>query len=152
MTPDTRPIDGPPRRRLNVLRLSWLDVKLWGRLPVKFPFISAVGILALAMAIATGAIWSEIVSRRLYPTLPFPDGRSVVRLEVWNASRLLATPPSPRDFLTWQGRLTSVVALGAYRTFERNLVATDGLREAGRVAEISASAFATPYAVRDLHR
>lgn len=134
------------------MRFSWLDVKLGARLIAKFPFISTVGALALAIAIGIGAIWTEMVGERLNPTLPFAGGRRVVRIEGWDAARLTATRPSPQDFLSWRSRLTSVVDLGGCRTYERNLVVADGQRKPVRVAEITASAFSLARVAAEIGR
>ncbi|MFB3854647.1 MAG: ABC transporter permease [Vicinamibacterales bacterium] len=137
---------------VDALRFSWLDVKLGARMLAKYPFVSAVSGLALAIAIAIGTAWFEIAGMRFYPTLPFDDGGRIVRIEAWDAARLAAERPSVRDFLAWRGSLTTIVELGAYRVFERNLVAADGIAEPVRMAEMSVSALALTRVAPELGR
>ena len=51
-----------------------LDLKLRGRMLVKYPGLTAVGGLAMAFAIWVGAVAFEIVALFVSPSLPLPAG------------------------------------------------------------------------------
>jgi hypothetical protein len=57
------------------------DLKLGGRMLVKYPGLTIVGGFAMAVAIAVGATAFEAISDILDGTLPFPGGDRVVELE-----------------------------------------------------------------------
>src|SRR5687767_8362276 len=70
--------------------LAWLagmslDVKLGGRMLVKYPILTIAGGLALAIAIGIGAGWYDLFGKLLWPTIPLPDGDRIVIIETHNA-------------------------------------------------------------------
>lgn len=121
---------------------SWLDWKLGGRILVKYPGLSVIGGLALAVAIGLGAAWFEVTQQFAKPRLPFAEGDRIVRIELFDAAASRVEPRALYDFQLWREQLTSINQLGAYRSFERNLITADGNAQPTTVAEISASAFA----------
>jgi putative ABC transport system permease protein len=123
------------------LRTSWLDWKLGGRMLVKYPGLSVIGGLTLAAAIGLGAGWFEVTRQLTNPRLPLPDGDRIVRIDIWDAAASRVDPRSLYDFQLWREQLRSISQLGAYRSFERNLILPDGSVYPAPVAEISASAF-----------
>lgn len=128
-------------RAFDGLRVSWLDLKLGGRMLVKYPGLTLVGGLAFAFAIWVAAGAFEFAGQVLFPRLPLPDGTRVVALESWDAAAGRAEPRVLHDFAAWRAELRSVEGLGAYRLAQRNLVTADGVSLPVEVAEISASAF-----------
>jgi putative ABC transport system permease protein len=118
-----------------------LDLKLGGRMLVKYPGLTIVGSLAMAFAIWTGTIFVEILGQFLYPTLPLPDGDRLVQVENWDAERNSSDPRALHDFLEWKSELTSVTGLTAWRGSTRNLIPTGGQGRPVEVAEVTASAF-----------
>jgi predicted permease len=134
-------------RRIDALRVSWLDFKLGGRMLVKYPGLTLVGGFAFAFAIWVGAVAFEFLTQVMNPTLPLDDGDRIVVLR--NMDALRPSDPTPsraerravRDFVTWRQELRSVEDIGAYRTLEQNLITGEGRGEPVEVAEISASAF-----------
>jgi len=65
------------------LTFSWLDTKLGLRMLLRYPGLTLVGGLGLAVVIAGGsavAIFDDIV----YASLPFEEGDRVVVLENWD--------------------------------------------------------------------
>lgn len=126
--------------------LAWidrvsLDVRLGTRMLVKHPGLTLVATFAIAVAIAIGAMFFEVISAVLYSTIPVDGGDRIVALEL--ASE---TPGSPerrlfQDYLSWREELSSIADLAAYRSVERNLTLGGGAPQAIRVTEITASAF-----------
>ncbi|MET0397272.1 MAG: ABC transporter permease [Longimicrobiaceae bacterium] len=118
-----------------------LDLRLGGRMLVKYPGLTLVGGLAMAFAIWAGAIAFVMVGQFLYPTLPLPGGERVVQIHSWDASASEEEQRTLADFLVWRGALRSVTELGAFRDVSLNLIVG---RDAGppvNAAEVTASAF-----------
>ena len=120
---------------------SWVDFKLGGRMLVKYPGLTLIGGLTLAVAIGVGAVWFEVTRQILNPRLPLPDGDRIVSITNWDAAESEVEARSFYDFQLWREQLTSIRELGAYRAFERNLITPDGIAQPAEVAEISAAAF-----------
>jgi predicted permease len=132
--------------------LAWLggltlDLKLGGRMLVKYPGLTIVGGLAMAFAISVGAVVFEMVMLFVSPTLPLPEGDRIVHLRNWDVQ---ANDPEPRalhDFVVWRQAMRSVTDFGAWQDVSRNLTARDGEARPVPVAAITASGFrvaATP--------
>jgi hypothetical protein len=119
---------------------SWIDFRLAGRMLVRYPGLTIVSVLGMAvgMAIATAAF--AIVHSMLDPVVPLEEGHRVVSI----VSRDVATNNREErlmhDFATWR-QLASVENIGAVRTFGRNLIAAGRQPETVSVAEISAAGF-----------
>jgi putative ABC transport system permease protein len=121
--------------------VSWLDWKLGARMLLKYPALTIIGGLSLAVAIAIGSVGIEVANELLYKRLPFPEGSRVVRLETQDTAASRVESRLLHDFAIWRRSLKTVTELGAARVSERNVVAGDGHVESLRVAEITASAF-----------
>jgi len=128
-------------RPFDELRVSWLDVKLGGRMLVKYPGLTVVGGLAMAFAIAVGATGFELITQVADPTLPLPGGERIVVLRAWDAAAGDHERRLAHEFTTWRGALRTIEELGAHRTVRRNLIVPGGEIAPVPVAEISASAF-----------
>jgi predicted permease len=130
----------------DVRGLRWLDAvsidaRLGMRMLVKHRGLTLVGGFAMAVAIAIGATFFELLTEMLDSTLPIEQGERVVALR-WTA----ATPGSAQerilhDFVEWREQLTSVEQLSAFRETLHNLTSGAPPHQPVRVAEISASAF-----------
>jgi len=121
---------------------SALDFKLGIRMLRRYPGLSFIGGLALAVAIAIGVLAFQFAHDQLTPTLPLDEGDRIVRLE--NFDRL-AGATEPRvlfDYQQWRGALKGVHELGASRTVERNLVLPNGPPQLVAVAEMTPNGFA----------
>jgi putative ABC transport system permease protein len=126
--------------------LAWLggltlDLKLGGRMLVKYPGLTMVGGVAMAFAIWVGAVVFEMVMLFVSPTLPLPDGDRIVHLRNWD---MQANDPEPRalhDFVVWRQAMRSVTDLGAWEDVTRNLTGRDGEARPAQVAAITASGF-----------
>ena len=129
-------------RRVDDLRMSWLDFKLGFRMLVRYPGLTIVGGLAMAFAIWIGAGAFELAMQIIRPSLPLPGGSGIVAIENWDVAANRPESHLASDFATWRETLTSVTDLGAYRALERNLImGSTGRGEPVEVAEITASAF-----------
>src|SRR5687767_8562419 len=110
------------RRRGGLMRmgLSWLDFKLGFRMLSRYPMLTVVGSLAMALAIGVGAGTFEVITRVTDPSLPFPDGDRIVGLNYWDRAESEARPPSSFDVLTWREGLRTIADVGAFRLVQRN--------------------------------
>ena len=123
------------------MRFSWLDLKLGGRMLVKYPVLTVVGGFSMAFAIWVGAGTFEAIRQLVFPVIPLPDADRIVMLQNWDASANGPELRATHDFVAWRGSVQSVQDLGAYRTVTRNLMITEGLAEPVYTAEVSAAAF-----------
>src|SRR5687768_11827087 len=127
-------------------RLAWLgglslDMKLGGRMLVKYPGLTLIGGLAMAFSIWVGALVFEMVRVTLHPTLPLPGGDRIVKIENWDRRESQKESRVLHDFAIWRGTLRSVTDLGAYSDVSRNLVVSGGEARSVKIAEITSSAF-----------
>jgi putative ABC transport system permease protein len=131
------------RRRGGMMRmgLSWLDFKLGFRMLARYPMLTVVGSLAMAVAIAVGAGTFEIIMRLTNPSLPLPNGDRIVGLNYWHRTEPGVRAPSSYDALTWREGLRNVEDIGAFRLVQRNLIVDGQVGEPVDAAEISAAAF-----------
>jgi hypothetical protein len=74
--------EGRDARGLPWLSGAWLDVKLGGRLLAKYPGLTLVSTVALAIGIAIVAGFHAGTNFFVNPSLPVPDGDRVVA--IWN--------------------------------------------------------------------
>src|SRR5688500_6576571 len=118
-----------------------LDLKLGGRMLVKYPGLTVVGGLAMAFAICVGTVIFQVLSLFLLPTLPLPAGDRIVHIRNWDVARNQVEERALHDFTVWRGTLQSVTELGAWRDVTRNLIVAGGDARPVTVAEITASAF-----------
>ena len=124
--------------------ISWIDLKLGIRMLVKYPGLSLVAVIGMALAIAIGAGYFAAFSAMLDSKLPIEKGERAVIVRNRTVSGPDAGdtfPPSPHDFTQWRGQLKSIEAVGAFRDDNRNLIAEDGRAQEVRVAAITASGF-----------
>ena len=128
-------------RRFEALRFSWLDFKVGLRMLARYPGLTVVGTIALAVAIALGTIYFEALNKFHNPRLPIPDGDRVVTIRNWDAGAVSVEGRSLHDFAIWRGQARTLQDMGAAVVFMRNLVTDDGRVEPVRGAEITASGF-----------
>jgi putative ABC transport system permease protein len=129
-------------RRLGQIRFTWLDFKVGFRMLARYPGLTIVGTVAIAVAIALGSLYFEAVNKWNNPKLPIRDADRVVTIRNWDAGEVAVEPRSLFDASVWRGQAKTITDLGAAIVFERNLQTDDQRIEAVRGAEISASAFA----------
>jgi predicted permease len=123
------------------LRFSRLDFKVGVRMLARYPGLTLVGTLAIAVAIALGTLYFEALNKWQNPRLPGRDADRVVSIRNWDASAMMPEARSLHDFAIWRQQVKTVDHLGAATVFVRNLATDDGRVEPVRGAEITASAF-----------
>lgn len=124
------------------IRFSWLDFKVGLRMLARYPGLTAVGTIAIAVAIAIGSLYFEAVTKWQHPSLPIADAERVVSIRNWDASRVAPEARSLHDFAMWRQQARTIEHMGAAITFVRNLQTGDQRIEPVRGVEITASAFA----------
>jgi putative ABC transport system permease protein len=126
--------------------LAWisglnLDLRLGGRMLVKYPGLTVVGVLAMAFGIWFGAVTFEMVGILQTPNLPLPDAERIVEIDNWDLKANEAEERALHDFQRWRASVRSVTDLGAYRDARPNVVGADSVGLPTVAAEITASAF-----------
>jgi putative ABC transport system permease protein len=126
--------------------LPWLegfaaDLKLGGRMLLKYPGLTIVGGLGMAFAIWIGLISVQVMTLIINPTLPLPKAARLVEIRTMDQAIVDSEPRVLHDFLDWRQSLQSLAELGAWTDSSRNLIVAKGDVRPVTVAEISASAF-----------
>jgi putative ABC transport system permease protein len=127
--------------------LAWLsgaslDLKLALRMFVKYPGLTFVGVIGLAVAVTVGAVSIGIINTVVDGRLPLDEGDRVISIRnVQDGDERPGRPTHLHDLVTWREELRAVDALGAFRTVDRNLITRDGRPEPVRIAEMTASGF-----------
>jgi predicted permease len=123
------------------LRFSGLDFKVGLRMLARYPGLTLVGTVAIAVAIALGTLYFEALNKWQNPRLPVRDAGRVISIRNWDVSALATESRSLHDFAIWREQVGTVDHLGAAIAFVRNLATEDRRVEPVRGAEITASAF-----------
>ena len=103
------------------LRMSWLDLKLAGRMLSKYPGLTLVGGFSFSFAIAVAAMAFEFLTQLVYPSLPVPGGDRIVALRMWDAAASRPERRALHEFMLWRDELRSVDDIGIFSVIERNL-------------------------------
>ena len=120
---------------------SALDFTLGLRMLRRYPGITTVGTVAIAVAVALGSAYFEATDKFLRPRLDIPRGARVVSLLEWDVAKQAVESRAMHDFATWRAQLKTVESVGASNAFVRNLDTGDGRVEPVRGAELTANAF-----------
>lgn len=120
---------------------SWLDFKVGFRMLARYPGLTLVGAVAMAVAIALGTIYFEAVDKWKNPRLPIRDADRVVSIRNWDANEFQPEARSLHDFAIWREQVKTIDSLGAAVVFVRNLATEDGRVEPVPGAEVTANAF-----------
>ena len=131
-----------PRPRTRQFRFSALDFKVGVRMLARYPGLTLVGTVAIAVAIALGTIYFEAVNKWQNPKLPIRNADRVITLRNWDAAEVEVEPRSLHDFSVWREQAKTIDHMGAAVAFVRNLQTEDQRIEPVLGAEVSASAFA----------
>jgi predicted permease len=119
-----------------------MDLKLGGRMLVKYPGLTMVGGMAMAFAIWVGLVIFQVVGLFVHPTLPLPQGARLVEIQAFDLEVNDEEDKVLHDFLQWRQSLRSLTDVGAWRNSSRNLiVSAGGDSRPVHVAEMSASGF-----------
>ncbi len=128
-------------QRIAQFRFSWLDFKVGLRMLARYPGLTLVGTVAIAVAIALGTLYFEAVNKWKNPRLPIRNADRVVSVRNWNANEFQPEARSLHDFAIWRGQVKTIENLGAAIVVVRNLVTEDRRVEPVRGVEITANAF-----------
>jgi hypothetical protein len=118
-----------------------MDLKLGGRMLLKYPGLTVVGGVAMAFAIWAGVVIFQVVSLLISPTLPVSQGARLVEVRSFDVAANVQEQKVLHDFLEWQQSLRSLAEVGAWRDSSRNLVLDAGDARPVKVAEMSVSGF-----------
>jgi predicted permease len=120
--------------------ISWLDVKLGGRMLAKHPVITVASIFALAVGIPVGMAPKHMADAVKAP-LPEDPGDRIRSIRYWDLESDRDVAPGYFEYAQWRDELSSFETLGAYRMGQQNVAAGDGLVPVPG-AEVTASTFA----------
>src|SRR5215213_277423 len=115
-----------PAGRMRSLRFSWLDFKVGFRMLARYPGLTLVGTVAIAVAIALGTLYFEAINKWQHPRLPVPEADRVVSIRNWDVNRFAPEGRLLHDFMIWRAEVKTVSDLGAAIAFVRNLDTQDG--------------------------
>jgi len=80
------------------MNISTLDVRLGLRLLPRYPGITAIGTVAMAVAIALGMLYVEGLTKGLHPTLPVANGDRIITVRYWDLAKRTVEEQSLHDF------------------------------------------------------
>ena len=129
------------RRGLPGLEALLFDLKIGGRMLVKYPGLTIVGGLAMAFAIWVGIVIFQVVGLFVHPTLPLPQGARLVEIRSMDVAANVQEEKILHDFLEWRQSVRSLTEVGAWRDSSRNLIVSAGDPRPVNVAEMSVSGF-----------
>jgi predicted permease len=123
------------------MTMSALDFKLGLRMLWRFPGITVIGAVAMAVAMALGMLYFEGLHKGLYPTLPVENGDRIVTVRYWDLGKRVVEDRSLHDFTIARASVKTIEQFGVALAFNRNLTTEDHQVEAVRGAEVTANAF-----------
>lgn len=121
--------------------MGYLDFKLGARMLWKYPGLSLIGGLAMAVAIAFGTAAFTFFYTQLDSDLPLPEGHRLVALENWDVKKNNEERRQADDLAVWRREMKDVQDIGAFRNVGRNLLIPGRSVESIRIAEITAAGF-----------
>lgn len=119
----------------------WLDVKLGWRMLRRYPVLTLIGVLSIAVAVGASAGFFAVSQNLLDPTLPIPEGDRLVGIQTWNVATNQPVIFVLYDFGVWRDELESVEEVGAFSPFQPNLILEDGRSVSIPGSRITAAAF-----------
>jgi predicted permease len=123
------------------MTMSALDFTLGLRMLRRYPGITAISTVAIAVALALGMLYFEGLNKALRPTLPVADGDRIVTVRYWEVVKRTVEDRSLHDFAIARTTLKAIEHFGAALVFSRNLVTEDHRVEPVSGAEVTANAF-----------
>ena len=125
----------------NRIDSSWLDFKVGFRMLARYPGLTLVGTVAIAVGIALGTLYFEILDKWQNPRMPVPNGERMISIRLWDVNEFRPEGRMLNDFATWREQVRTVEHLGAAVPFTRNLATEDGRVEPVRGVEMTANGF-----------
>jgi putative ABC transport system permease protein len=119
-----------------------LDCKLAIRMLVKYPGLTLVAVVGMAVAVTIAAVSFSVISTLVDGKPPLPGGASIISIRnIDRRGGFDARATHLHDLSVWREALGKIVELGAYRAVDRNLITNDGRSESVHIAEMTASGF-----------
>lgn len=118
-----------------------LDLKLAGRMLMKSPGLTLVGVLGIALGVAVGVGAFVIIASGVDPELPLDEGERIVALQNWDVDANEEVLSSVHDFVTWRQQVRSVERIAAASMRTHLLVTGDAPPQDVRTAAMTAVAF-----------
>jgi putative ABC transport system permease protein len=140
------PVDRP------LLAGASIDMKLGLRMLVKYPGVSIIGTLGMALAIALGVFGFRVVDLMFGWSLSLPDGDRIVTIASVDPSTGRRDRRIIQEVHLWRHELRSIRDVGAYRTMQRDVRIPGGTRMRMPVAEMSAAGFRVAGTASELGR
>src|SRR5262245_19984953 len=123
-----------------MMTTSALDFKLGLRMLGRYPGITAIGTVAMAVAIGLGMLYFAGLNKGLHPTLPVATADRIVTVRYWDLEKRAVEDRSLHDFAISRTGLKTIEQFGAALVFNRNLTTEDHRVEPVRGAEVTANA------------
>ena len=123
------------------MSVSVLDFTLGLRMLRRYPGITAIGTVAMAVAIALAMLYVEGLTKALHPTLPVANADRIVTVRYWDIGKRTIEARSLHDFAMSRTTVKTIEQFGAALVFTRNLATEDHQVEPVRGAEVTANAF-----------
>lgn len=127
-------------RRIDQLRVSWIDVKLGIRMLVKHPVLSFAAVFALAVGIPIGLAPSHL-AQALNAPLPGDAHNRVRAIRYWDPVTSAIAPTRYQDFDVWSRAGAGFSTLAAFRTVTLNVSAENDRAEPVASAALTGAAF-----------
>jgi predicted permease len=124
-----------------VASFSTLDVKLALRMLVRYPGLTLVAVIGLAVAITIVAGAFSIFYTLVDPSLPLPDGDRIVAIQNLDIERSRPERRVAHDVLRWRDEVRTIQEVGAFRQAAINLLAEGVPADTVDVVEMHASGF-----------
>ncbi len=119
---------------------SWLDFVVGARMLVRYPALTLIGGLGIAVAIAVGVVSFTFLYSTLYPTIPLEEGDRLVGLENWDVEVNNEARQAFHDYVEWRDSMTTVSEFAAFRPVGADLVGGRST-ERIRIAQMTPSGF-----------
>jgi predicted permease len=132
---------GRDARGLPWLGGAWLDLKLGARLLARYPGLTLVSTVALAIGIAIVAGFHAGTNFFVNPSLPVPDEDGLVAIWNYDVASADRGAQSVGDMLALRAELGSVDEVGAFALSQRVIAVADGPTRLIQTAQISPSLF-----------
>ena len=120
---------------------SAIDVKLGVRMLVRYPGLTTVAVLGMAIGVMICAGAFSIFYTLIDPALPLPDGDRIVTIQNLDIERNRPERRVAHDVLAWRDDVRTVRNIGAFRQVASNLLAEGVPTDTVDVVEMHASGF-----------
>jgi len=109
-----------PFARIRVPGFSTLDFKVGVRMLARYPGLTLVGTVAIAVVIALGTLYFEALNKWQHPRLPIAHPDRVVTIRNWDMSAQRTEAKSLNDLAVWRDQVKTIdhwrtVLGGVYR-------------------------------------